>query len=172
MDFDIAKFVEDPTVEVLESCRKADLLQSADYFQIDVVRSGTRQAIKTRLNEALLEIEVLPACMVPKESTLIDSEEYLLKAIALKSSYKSLDYEVVKAAILRAYELVPEAYRQKFRGFRKSDSQTFVEFAREKERMWRWECITVAERPVAEQRIRKMLAYNSGCPSPCQEMRL
>ncbi|KAJ8340596.1 hypothetical protein SKAU_G00352290 [Synaphobranchus kaupii] len=80
MDFDIAKFVEDPTVEVLESCRKADLLQIADYFQIDVVRSGTRQAIKTRLNEALLEIEVLPACMVPKESTLIDSEESPFKS--------------------------------------------------------------------------------------------
>uniref|UniRef100_A0A3P9C6A9 Gypsy retrotransposon integrase-like protein 1 n=1 Tax=Maylandia zebra TaxID=106582 RepID=A0A3P9C6A9_9CICH len=44
----------------------------------------------------------------------------------------SLDYEVVKSTILRAYELVPEAYRQKFRACRKFDSQTFVEFAREK----------------------------------------
>ncbi|CAI5673597.1 unnamed protein product [Oreochromis niloticus] len=44
----------------------------------------------------------------------------------------SLDYEVVKSTILRAYELVPEAYRQKFRACSKSDSQTFVEFAREK----------------------------------------
>lgn len=44
----------------------------------------------------------------------------------------SLDYEVVKSTILRAYELVPEAYRQKFHSCSKSDSQTFVEFAREK----------------------------------------
>ncbi|CAI5678278.1 unnamed protein product [Oreochromis niloticus] len=44
----------------------------------------------------------------------------------------SLDYEVVKSTILRAYELVPEAYRQKFRACSKSDRQTFVEFAREK----------------------------------------
>uniref|UniRef100_A0A669CU45 Gypsy retrotransposon integrase-like protein 1 n=1 Tax=Oreochromis niloticus TaxID=8128 RepID=A0A669CU45_ORENI len=44
----------------------------------------------------------------------------------------SLDYEIVKSTILRAYELVPEAYRQKFHACRKSDSQTFVEFAREK----------------------------------------
>lgn len=29
---------------------------------------------------------------------------------------ESLKYEVMKSAILRAYELVPEAYRQKFRG--------------------------------------------------------
>ncbi|KAJ8340985.1 hypothetical protein SKAU_G00332760 [Synaphobranchus kaupii] len=52
---------------------------------------------------------------------------------------QSLDYEEAKAAVLRAYELVPEAYRQKFRRFRKADSQTFVEFAREKESMFdRW----------------------------------
>ncbi len=43
-----------------------------------------------------------------------------------------LKYDAVKAAILRAYELVPEAYRQRFRSHKKSFSQTFVEFAREK----------------------------------------
>lgn len=45
---------------------------------------------------------------------------------------QSLDYDSVKAAVLRAYELVPEAYRQKFRKHVKNPSQTFVEFAREK----------------------------------------
>lgn len=44
----------------------------------------------------------------------------------------SVNYEVVKAAILRTYELVPEAYRQRFRSHKKNSSQTFVEFAREK----------------------------------------
>lgn len=44
----------------------------------------------------------------------------------------SINYEVVKGAILHVYELVPEAYRQRFREFRKPASQTFVEFAREK----------------------------------------
>jgi len=49
------------------------------------------------------------------------------------------DYGVVTSAILRAYELVPEAYRQRFRAFRKSNSQTYVEFAREKELLFdRW----------------------------------
>ena len=43
----------------------------------------------------------------------------------------SLNYDSVKAAVLRAYELVPEAYRQKFRSHRKSPSRTYVEFARE-----------------------------------------
>lgn len=45
----------------------------------------------------------------------------------------SADYERVKAQILKAYELVPEAYRQKFRNLRKVEGQTYVEFAHDKE---------------------------------------
>lgn len=44
-----------------------------------------------------------------------------------------LDFEKVKAAVLSAYELVPKAYRQRFRRLKKPAYQTFVEFAREKE---------------------------------------
>ena len=44
-----------------------------------------------------------------------------------------VDYNCVKNATLKAYELVPEAYRQKFRNYRKQESQTHVEFALEKE---------------------------------------
>ncbi len=44
----------------------------------------------------------------------------------------SLNYDVVKAAVLRVYELVPEAYRQKFRSYTKSMKQSFVGFARDK----------------------------------------
>ncbi|KAJ8034930.1 hypothetical protein HOLleu_21958 [Holothuria leucospilota] len=50
-----------------------------------------------------------------------------------------MDYDKVKKAILQAYELVPEAYRQKFRKYRKADTQTYVEFAYQKERHFdRW----------------------------------
>jgi len=41
--------------------------------------------------------------------------------------------------ILKAYELVPEAYRQKFRNLTKQDSQTYIEFAGQKEALFdRW----------------------------------
>ena len=43
-----------------------------------------------------------------------------------------LNYERVKGVILRAYELVPEAYRQRFRGLRKTQNQNHIDFAREK----------------------------------------
>ncbi|XP_066940415.1 uncharacterized protein [Macrobrachium rosenbergii] len=44
----------------------------------------------------------------------------------------SSDYDNVKAIVLKAYELVPEAYRQRFRNLQKDREQTFyLEFARE-----------------------------------------
>ncbi|XP_064100281.1 uncharacterized protein LOC135211112 [Macrobrachium nipponense] len=57
-----------------------------------------------------------------------------LKAWASLSLEDSQDYAKVKEAILRIYEMVPEAYRVKFRDSRKSSNQTFVEFAREMEK--------------------------------------
>ncbi|VDI65193.1 Hypothetical predicted protein [Mytilus galloprovincialis] len=48
-------------------------------------------------------------------------------------SEKNSDYDTVKQEVLKAYEVVPEAYRQTFRSYKKFDSQTYVEFAREKE---------------------------------------
>jgi len=49
---------------------------------------------------------------------------------------KSAQYEDVRQAILKAYELVPEAYCQKFRNRKKQESQTCVEFTREKEALF------------------------------------
>ena len=52
---------------------------------------------------------------------------------------QSSDYDEVKELNLKAYELVPEAYRQKVRNCRKENDRTQVEFARTKERLFdRW----------------------------------
>ena len=52
---------------------------------------------------------------------------------------KSAQYDEVRKAILKAYELVPELYRQRFRDSRKQDGQTYVAFAREEEVLFdRW----------------------------------
>ena len=60
---------------------------------------------------------------------LVGKAQEVVASLSLESS---LEYDVLKESILRAYELVPEAYRQKFRNHKKSSGQTFVEFAREK----------------------------------------
>uniref|UniRef100_A0A8C5CMY1 Gypsy retrotransposon integrase-like protein 1 n=1 Tax=Gadus morhua TaxID=8049 RepID=A0A8C5CMY1_GADMO len=41
------------------------------------------------------------------------------------------DYECVKSAVLKVYELVPEAYRQRFRSWKRVEKQTHLEFARD-----------------------------------------
>ena len=79
----------------------------------------------------------------PKESWVLLLQSVLVgKAQEIYGSLsveQSSNYEHVKEAILKAYELVPEAYRQKFRNYLKYDSRTHVEFAREKENLFnRW----------------------------------
>ncbi len=61
------------------------------------------------------------------------------EACAALSVEDSLCFDQVKSAVLRVYELVPEAYRQRFRGLGKVVSQTYADFAREKVTLFdRW----------------------------------
>ncbi|XP_059839413.1 uncharacterized protein LOC132401309 [Hypanus sabinus] len=61
------------------------------------------------------------------------------QAYSALSVTESTTYDAVKEAVLKVCEMVPEVYRQKFRGLRKSGNQIYVKFAREKERYFdRW----------------------------------
>ena len=91
---------------------------------------------------ALFE-KVADSLNLPKESWVLLLQSVLVgKAQEIYGSLsveQSSNYEHVKEAILKAYELVPEAYRQKFRNNLKYDSKTHVSFAREKENLFnRW----------------------------------
>ena len=55
------------------------------------------------------------------------------RAYATLPTENCADYELVKAAVLKSFELVPEAYRQTFRMQRKKENQYYVEFLQEKE---------------------------------------
>ena len=49
------------------------------------------------------------------------------------------DYDYVKELILKGYEIMPEAYRQRFRNGQTELNQTYVEFAKKKEQLFdRW----------------------------------
>lgn len=54
------------------------------------------------------------------------------KVCAALSLEEGVEYDRVKEAILHAYELVQEAYRQRFREYMKMSSPSYVDFAREK----------------------------------------
>ena len=53
--------------------------------------------------------------------------------VSALSDDQSFDYETVKSAIFQSYELIPEAYRQRFRNLRRNSGETHVEFVRRKE---------------------------------------
>lgn len=62
-----------------------------------------------------------------------------LEACASLSVSDSLNYGKLKGTILRAYKLVPEAYRQRFRGLKRLPTQSYIEVAREKSLLFdRW----------------------------------
>lgn len=65
---------------------------------------------------------------------------------------QSLDYQTLKKTVLQAYELVPEAYRQKFRNNDKTANQTYVEFAREKSVLFDKWCQSCNIKTVEEMR--------------------
>lgn len=73
------------------------------------------------------------------QCSLTGKAQEVCSALPIESS---LDYEAVKTAVLRAYELVPEAYRQKFRGHMKTVKQTYVEFVREKRVLFEKWCLS------------------------------
>lgn len=84
------------------------------------------------------------------------------EAYSSLSVEESLEYEHVKAAVLRVYELVPEAYRQKFRNHRKTD-ETYVEFVREKESLFdRW-CSSMKVKTFEELRELILLEEFKNC---------
>ena len=76
----------------------------------------------------------------PKDHwTILLQKAFVGKAreiFAQLSVEQSQKYEYVKDVVLRGYQLNPEAYHQKFRNCQRVNSQTFVEFARVKERLF------------------------------------
>ena len=72
------------------------------------------------------------------QSVLIGKAHEIYTQLGAEQSHH---YETVKELILKGYELVPEAYRQKFRNCKKESNQTHAEFARNKEQLFdRWCC--------------------------------
>ena len=70
------------------------------------------------------------------QSSLVGKAREVYAALSVD---ESAQYSVVKNAILKAYELVPEAYRQRFQNSEKHSNQTHVEFAMQKETLFdRW----------------------------------
>ena len=124
---------------------KADTSKKTEKFDMSKHIRFVPPFQDSEVDKYLLHFEKVASSLEwPKEvwtlllqSTLIGKAREVYSALSVS---QSSDYEVVKAAILKAYELVPEVYRQHFVVVEKENSRpTYVEFARSKEnRFDRW----------------------------------
>ncbi|KAK0130945.1 hypothetical protein N1851_034377 [Merluccius polli] len=78
-----------------------------------------------------------PTAAAAGENPDLDLEARKSESNRAQEAYSTLStadckvYKRVKSAVLKAYELVPEAYRQRFRGWKRGDKQSHVEFVRD-----------------------------------------
>ena len=112
-----------------------------DIFDVSRHMKFVPSFSETEVDKFFLHFEkVAQSLKWPKDSwTLLLQSGLVGKARAVYSALpieESSEYETVKTSILKAYELVPEAYRQRFRDSKKTDKQTYVEFGREKEMLF------------------------------------
>lgn len=110
-------------------------LNQMSFILINVFDLFFRLVARTRKNILFCLCVLRPRCSGPLEFGLSFSNRCLprkRKTLMRRRAFIiGLDYSHVKAAVLRAYELMPEAYCQKFRKLKKTDNQTFCEFGHE-----------------------------------------
>ena len=88
------------------------------------------------------------------------------KVYVALSDDNAKDYDIVKAEILRAYELVPEAYRQRFRGKQKDASRSYLDFAKEQETLFDKWCSSANVNTFASLRQLILIEQFKTCSGP------
>ncbi|XP_068206298.1 uncharacterized protein [Palaemon carinicauda] len=155
--FSISDFSSNPSVHYLRNhrMRKDDWLAIAVNYDISVRKVWRKSQIKNFVINALVEGETLPE----EAYDLLDEEgsKLTLKQLELQyarekeeidkrgespslkgkartvflslTSSESNDYDFTKDSILKAYELMAEYYRLKFRRYKKFDSHSYIEYS-------------------------------------------
>jgi len=59
MEFDLVSFTLAPTFEVFNRCKKKELIQIAEFFNVLIVKEATKQVIKETLYDKLVSDGIL-----------------------------------------------------------------------------------------------------------------
>ncbi|CAI5678601.1 unnamed protein product [Oreochromis niloticus] len=81
------------------------------------------------------------------------------------SAEDRLNYDKLKSAILLAYELFPEAYRQRFRGLKRGQGQSYQDFARKKSVLFDQWCVSSKATDLASMRELMLVEEFKNCIS-------
>ena len=109
-------------------------------FRLDSVVKSVPLFVETEVDSFFLQFEkVATQRKWPVEywSTLVQTsfKGKAREVYATMSVEESSNYEKVKSEVLKAYEWVPERYREKFRVWKKTPNHTHMEFCRE-QKLW------------------------------------
>ena len=109
-------------------------------------------------------------CKWPKEqwsalvqSALVNKGQKVYAALSLQDS---LVYDKVKEHVLKAYELVPEAYRKRFRELKNRGEESFLEFARNKRILFEKWCASQSANSLDDLRELILMEDFKSCVSP------
>ena len=126
----------------LREIRLTEIRQEPDRKGFDLAKQVrlVPKFVEANINEYFPHFEITATNMNwPRESWAMLLQTALTgkaqKAYTTLSAEDCKNYDTVKKTILQSCEMVPEAYRQKFRNQRKSENQSFMEFVKEKERL-------------------------------------
>ena len=143
-DKEIAKMQFDKEIELKKLENKSHEKKQGSGFDATKYVKFVPKFDEAEVDKYFLHFEKIAGSLKwPKESwALLIQGSLSGKAREIFTSLSIDDgnnYDKLKEAVLKAYELVPEAYRQKFRNLKKAQDQTHVEFARSKETLLdRW----------------------------------
>jgi hypothetical protein len=141
LKFESEKFAQE--LELKKSGFKGNDSSSSSFDPTKYVKF-VPQFKESEVDQFFLHFEkVATSLKWPKDSWALLLQSVLVgkarEAFSAMSVADSADYDLIKTNVLKAYELVPEAYRQKFRSTQKAQCTTHVEFVHEKEQLLnRW----------------------------------
>ena len=136
--------------------KREDLKRVAEYLEVELPSEMKKGVVSEEKFDVGRNMEVVPTFSEQEVDVFFLSFEKVANSLKWPSEYwsllaqsamtgrarevyvaldqeKSADYKTVKELVLNAYELVPESYRQRFRGLQREVGESHLEFARKKE---------------------------------------
>ena len=123
------KLLPDTILETIKSASKFNLTES-----VKLVPKFNKEDVDSFFNHFEKTSSLLgwtnTAKILLLQSVLVGKGQIAYSSLNTEDSQS---YDIIKNEVLKSYQLIPEAYRQKFRTCAKLDSETFSEFGKKLE---------------------------------------
>ncbi len=104
MAFNLQSFVDNPSLEVIEKCRKDELLMIANHFQITISKQSLKRKIKAELIDRLSEFGFLSLPDVDRRVVPMDEEQDVVETGIREGELAATEAEAKVGATLSPFE--------------------------------------------------------------------